>query len=73
MTSFFRGIETLFVDYLFTPYDILREMDNWWAANIVNWLLFIIGSVAFVYWMLQLKQFNDNNEEDKSISSHSYL
>jgi hypothetical protein len=32
-----------------------------------------IGVVAFVYWMLQLKSFNDNNEEDKSISSHSYL
>lgn len=73
MTSFFRGIETLFVDYLFAPYDILRELDSWWVANIVNWLLFIIGAVAFVYWMLQLKNFNDNDEEDKSITSHSYL
>ncbi|WP_299533724.1 uracil phosphoribosyltransferase [Ulvibacterium sp.] len=73
MTSFFRGIETLFVDYLFAPYDILRELDSWWLANILNWLLFIIGAVAFVYWMLQLKKFNDNNEEDKSITSHSYL
>ena len=33
----------------------------------------IIGFVAMVYWMLQLKSFSDNNEEDKSISSHSYL
>jgi hypothetical protein len=73
MTSFFRGIETLFVDYLFAPYDILRGLDSWWLANIVNWLLFVIGAVAFVYWMLQLKNFNDNNEEDKSITSHSYL
>ena len=32
-----------------------------------------IGMVAFVYWMLQLKKYNDNGEEDKSISSHSYL
>ena len=32
-----------------------------------------IGVIAFVYWMLQLKSFSDNNEEDKSISSHSYL
>ncbi len=73
MTSFFRGIETLFVDYLFAPYDVLRELDNWWVANVFNWLLFAIGAVAFVYWMLQLKNFNDNNEEDKSITSHSYL
>jgi hypothetical protein len=26
-----------------------------------------------IYWMKQLKIFNDNGEEDKSISSHSYL
>jgi hypothetical protein len=29
--------------------------------------------VALVYWMGQLKIFNDNGEEDKSISSHSYI
>lgn len=63
----------MFVDYLFAPYDALRELDNWWTANIVNWLLFAIGAVAFVYWMVQLKKYNDNNEEDKSITSHSYL
>lgn len=73
MNAFFRGIETLFVDYLFLPYDELRALDNWWLANAINWILMIIGSVAFVYWMLQLKRFNDNGEEDKSISSHSYL
>jgi hypothetical protein len=33
----------------------------------------LIGSVAFVYWMLQLKKFNDNKEEDTSSTSHSYL
>jgi hypothetical protein len=29
--------------------------------------------IAATYWMGQLKIFNDNGEEDKSISSHSYL
>lgn len=73
MTSFFYWLEDLFVNYLFAPYDALREMSSWWLANIFNWLLAIAGLVAFVYWMLQLKQYNDNNEEDKSITSHSYL
>lgn len=73
MKSFFEGIEDLFVNVLFAPYDAFRFMDSWWASNMVNWLLAIIGAVAFVYWMLQLKQYNDNGEEDKSISSHSYL
>lgn len=75
MKDFFYAIQDLFVDFLFLPLDALRalELDNWWAANFVSWIFIIIGLVAFVYWMKQLKMFNDNNEEDKSISSHSFL
>ena len=73
MKAFFEGIQDLFVNGLFWPYDFFRFMENWWAANIVNWLFMISCLVAFGYWMLQLKKYNDNNEEDKSISSHSYL
>ena len=71
--SFFEGIEDLFVNFLFLPYDFFRFMENWWASNIVNWILFLIGCVAFVYWMMQLKAFDDSNEEDKSITAHSFL
>ncbi len=73
MKSFFEGIETLFVDYLFWPLDVLRFTENWWVANTLNWIFIIIGFVAMVYWVLELKKFNDNNEEDKSITSHSFL
>jgi len=75
MKDFFNAIEDLFVNVLFLPYDALRslELENWWAANIVSWVFIIIGLVAFTYWMLQLKSFNDNNEEDKTVTAHSYL
>ncbi len=73
MTSLFRGIEDLFVNYLFFPFDAIRSMENWWGANTLNWIFLLIGFVAMVYWMLQLKDFNDKGEEDKSISAHSYL
>ncbi len=75
MKDFFYAIEDLFVNVLFAPFDWLRalELENWWTANTVTWLFSLIGIVAMVYWMGQLKKFNDNNEEDKSISSHSYL
>ncbi len=75
MKDFFYAIQDLFVDYLFVPFDALAtlELDNWWAANFLSWIFIIIGFVAFVYWMGQLKKFNNNNEEDKTISSHSYL
>ena len=75
MRGFFYGIEDLFVNYLFLPFDFLRELgeNDWWLSNIVGWFFFLLGLGAFIYWMLQLKSSNDNNEEDKSISAHSYL
>lgn len=73
MKSFFYGIEDLFVNVLFAPLDALRFMESWTLSNILNWIFMLIGFAAFVYWMLELKKFNDNGEEDKSISSHSYL
>ncbi len=75
MKAFWEAIADLFVNFLFAPFDALRslELDNWWLANSVSWLLAVIGIVAFVYWMLQLRTFDKNGEEDKSITSHSYL
>jgi len=75
MKDFFYGIQDLFVNYLFWPFDQLRQIqfDNWWIANVMSWILSLIGLVAFVYWMKQLKSYNDNNEEDKSVSAHSFL
>ena len=75
MKDFFYPIQDLFVNVLFAPYDALAklELENWFAANIVSWLFVIIGFVAFLYWMKQLKGYNDVNDDDKSITSHSYL
>lgn len=75
MKDFFYAIQDLFVDVLFAPFDALRalELENWWSANLISWLFIIICMVAMVYWMLQLKKYDANNEEDKSITSHSYL
>ena len=75
MKDLFYAIQDLFVDVIFAPFDALRalELENWFGANTMSWIFIIVGFVAMVYWMLQLKGFNDNNEEDKSISAHSYL
>ena len=75
MKDFFYAIQDLFVDFLFIPHDSLRalELENWWGANTVSWIFILIGFVAFGYWMKELKTINDNNEEDKSVTAHSYL
>lgn len=75
MKEFFTAIQELFENVLFVPFNILREieLDNWWFANIVTWVFLAILVVSVTYWMFQLKAFSDNNEEDKTISSHSFL
>lgn len=73
MKAFFEGIEDLFVNHLFGPYDFFRFLENWWVANIINWLFVIVGAIAMFYWLNQLKIFNDRGEDDKSVTAHSYL
>lgn len=75
MKEFFNGIQDLFETVLFVPFNILREieLENWWVANAVTWIFLGVLIVCFSYWMLQLKKFSSNDEEDKTISSHSFL
>lgn len=75
MKDFFYSIQDLFVNVLLSPMNALKtlELENWFAASTISWIFMLIGFVAMVYWMLQLKKFDKNNEEDKSISSHSFL
>ncbi|MCH9661781.1 MAG: uracil phosphoribosyltransferase [Bacteroidetes bacterium] len=75
LKEIFYGIQDFTEQVLFTPFNALRslELESWWSANIMSWLFTIIGFVAFTYWMLQLKKFNDNNEENRSQVSHSFL
>ena len=72
-SSIFYGIADLFENYLLMPFNLFRAMESWWMSNAVNWIFFVIGAIASVYWMGELKKYSDNGEEDKSISSHSYL
>ncbi len=73
--NFFEGIQSFFEAIMFNHLDWVRhmELENWWAASAVNWIFLIIGFVAAVYWIKQLQLFNERGEEDKSITSHSYL
>lgn len=74
MTNFWNGIAAFF-EFVLSPFEAIRslELDNWWLANTFTWILILVGFVAAGYWMLQLKKYEDNDEEDKSISSHSFL
>jgi len=75
MKAFFEGIQTLFVDYLFLPFDFFRslELSSWWGANTLNFIFMIICSVAIVYWCKQLVIHQNNNEENQDTTAHSFL
>lgn len=66
MKDFFEGIASLFEDYLFIPFNILRkdlQPESWLAANALNFVFLLIGVAFFVYWMKQLKSFNEDTKD----------
>ena len=75
MKSFFEGIQYLFVDILFAPLDFLRslELSSWFVANTINWIFMIICASAMVYWIKQLKIFEDAGTEKQDTTAHSFL
>jgi Family of unknown function (DUF6341) len=75
MRAFFEGIQTLFVDFLFKPLDWLRalELDNWWLANIVSWVLILVCVRYTIYWCKELQKHADNGEENQDTTAHSFL
>jgi len=75
MKNIFEGIAYLCEEVLFAPFNTLRamELESWTAANVMNWIFMLIGTAAMIYWVLQLKKFDKNDNERKDISSHSYI
>ncbi|MFV8362570.1 DUF6341 family protein [Flavobacterium sp. ZT3P35] len=75
MKAFFEGIQYLFVNILFAPLDFLRslELSSWVAANTVNWIFMIICALAMVYWIKQLKIFEDAGTEKQDTTAHSFF
>lgn len=74
MRAFFEAIQSLF-EFLFLPLDALRqlELSSWWLANIFSWILMGICAYYIVYWGIQLKKHQDNNEENQDTTAHSFF
>lgn len=73
--NIFEGIGSFFTEIAFAPLDALAalELKTWWGGNIMTWVFMTILVVLLAYWIKQLKIFDDNKEEDKSIKAHSFL
>lgn len=75
MKSFFEGIQWINDNILMALHEVFRflELDNWWAANIVNWAICGLITYYIVYWTKQLQIHKDNNEENQDTTAHSFL
>ena len=75
MKNFFEGIQWLFEDLLFFPFDFLRSIQDhsWSLANAFNFFIALVIFFALVYWMIQLKNFDKKGEEKKDATAHSFL
>ena len=75
LKDFFYGIQSFAEEVLFAPFNALAETEltNWWAANGVNWIFMTICSVAILYWMRELSNYNKEGEERRDAISHSFL
>lgn len=70
MSDFFHAIAWLFEKVLFLPLDALRELQDssWVFANILNWIFILVAAVAFIYLLMQLKDYQD--EEEREAEEH---
>lgn len=75
MKSFFEGIQYFFEEILFAPMNFLRslELENWWTANLINWIFILICLGSIWYWIKQLRIFAKNNEDHQDTTAHSFL
>ncbi len=75
MKNFFEAIASLFEELLFSPFQLLTQLElfSWWVANGVSFIFLLVGFVAGIYWINQLRKFDKSGEEKKDSSAHSFL
>ena len=75
MKSFFETIASLFEELLFSPFQLLTQVEliSWWVANGVSFIFLSVGLIAGIYWINQLRKFDKSGEEKKDSSAHSFL
>ena len=61
--NIFRAIGDFFTNVLFTPFQTIRDMDNWWVQNSVNWIFVVITSIAFLYWIGEMRKYKKAGED----------
>jgi hypothetical protein len=74
MRDLVYAIQDFFMALLAPMVDLAElELTNWWTANTMNWIFMVICVAAMIYWLIQLKIFNDEGTEKREVVSHSFF
>ena len=73
--SIFEGIQTIFVEGLFLPLDMLRklELTSWFGANIINWVFMFICFAYLIKIHKQILVYKKTGEDNQDTTAHSFL
>lgn len=61
--NIFKAIGDFFTNVLFTPFNSLRSMDNWWLQSTISWIFIIITFIAFLYWIGEIRKYKKAGNE----------
>jgi len=61
--NIFKAIGDFFTNVLFSPYNSLRSMDNWWLQSTISWIFIVIAFIAFFYWMVEIRKYKKAGNE----------
>ena len=59
--NIFRAIGNFCTEYAFAIYDAFRFTKGWWASNLVNTIIILIGFIAMFYWLGQMSSHAKSN------------
>ena len=61
--NIFKAIGDFFTNVLFSPFNDLRSMDNWWLQSTISWIFIVIAFIAFLYWMGEIRKYKKAGNE----------
>lgn len=61
--NIFKAIGDFFTNVLFSPFDTIRSMDNWWLQSTISWIFVVITFIAFFYWMGEIRKYKKAGNE----------
>ena len=61
--NIFKATGDFFTNVVFSPFNSIRDMENWWLQNTISWIFILITCVALVYWIGEIRKYKKAGNE----------